>query len=450
MLRFSHPCLIIFPRMRPGRFPPSRPGGITAVTINRIVMANLSTSSFPKRPLFILPVFAAAPPNGTGEENQASDPCTRDLNGASFDLLPQIIWTARPDGGLDYLSPRYYAFTGARPGAGLGWQWTEVIHPDDIAPTLGQWRHSLQTGGPYRVEFRIRRAADGQYVWHLTQAEPVRDAAGNVSRWVGCCVDIHEQKLRQTDARDHEALESKVGERTRDLLLKNTELVRVNEALDCLVHIAGHDLRSPINNLKALLNIHEHTDDDAEKAQLIRYMRESVRRLDQTVAGLLRILEVNNSSETLVQTVSFADALEIVMADYGDEARQSGARLLPDFYDCSRLRYNETYLLSIMRNLVSNALKYRSPKRPLQLEINTGRSGDFVVLTVKDNGIGMDGAQVREKLFKPFSRLSGQGDGKGLGLHLVKNMVEKNGGHIRVESTPDAGTTFRLYLQEYE
>jgi signal transduction histidine kinase len=123
---------------------------------------------------------------------------------------------------------------------------------------------------------------------------------------------------------------------------------------------------------------------------------------------------------------------------------------LPDFYDCPRLRYNETYLLSILRNLVSNALKYRSPKRPLQLEITTGRSGPFVLLTVKDNGIGMDGKQVHEKLFKPFSRLSEQGEGKGLGLHLVKHMVEKNGGSIRVESTPNVGTTFRVYLKEYE
>jgi len=413
-------------------------------------MSNLYASLSPKRLLFVLPFFAAAPLHKAPEENQAPDPFGRAPAGTLFEFLPQIIWTARPDGGLDYLSPRYYAFTGARPGVGLGWQWTEVIHPDDVAPTLEQWRQSLQTGEPYRVEFRIRRAADGQYVWHLAQAEPVRDAAGNVVRWVGFSVDIHEQKLPETTARDQEVLEAKVGERTRDLLLKNTELVKANEALDAIVHIAGHDLRSPIHNLKALLSIHNHSDNGAEKTQLIGYMQESVRRLDQTVAGLLRILEAKNSSETLVQLVSFADALEIVMADCGDEARQSGARLLPDFYDCPCLRYNETYLLSIVRNLVSNALKYRSPERPLQLEISTGRSGEFVVLTVKDNGIGMDGAQVREKLFKPFSRLSVQGEGKGLGLHLVKNTVEKNGGHIRVESTPDAGTTFRLYLKEYE
>jgi PAS domain S-box-containing protein len=412
-------------------------------------MSNLYTSLSSKRLLFVLPFFAA-PSHRAPEENQAPNPFSGDPAGTLFELLPQIIWTARPDGGLDYLSPRYYAFTGARPGAGLGWNWTEVIHPDDVAPTLGQWRQSLQTEGSYRVEFRIRRAADGQYVRHLTQAEPVRDAAGNLVRWVGFSVDIHEQKLPETNARDQEVLEAKVVERTRDLLLKNTELVKANEALDAIVHIAGHDLRSPIHNLKALLNIHNHTGNDAEKTQLIGYMQDSVRRLDQTVAGLLRILEAKNSSETLVQSVSFADALEIVMADCGDEARQSGARLLPDFYDCPCLRYNETYLLSIVRNLVSNALKYRSPKRPLQLEISTGRSGQFVLLTVKDNGIGMDGAQVRDKLFKPFSRLSVQGEGKGLGLHLVKNMVEKNGGHIRVESTPDAGTTFRVYLKEYE
>jgi signal transduction histidine kinase len=357
---------------------------------------------------------------------------------------------AGPEGGLSYLSPRFYALTGTDPPAGLNWHWTAVLHPDDVAPTLDRWRQSLETGEPFRIEHRIRRGLDGLYVWHLAQAEAVRDAAGCITHWAGASVDIHEQKLRESGARDAETLEAKVGERTRDLLFKNSELVKANEALDAIVHIAGHDLSSPINNLKALLNIQEHTQSDTEKAQLFRYMQESVRRLEHTVAGLLRILETKNSSESLVETLCFADALEIVMADHGPEARRLGARLLPDFYDCPRLRYNETYLLSILRNLVSNALKYRSPKRPLQLEITTGRSGPFVLLTVKDNGIGMDGKQVHEKLFKPFSRLSEQGEGKGLGLHLVKHMVEKNGGSIRVESTPNVGTTFRVYLKEYE
>lgn len=415
-------------------------------------MAKFSTQSLPKHPVLVLPFFAATPtPSGEGT-GPAREPGTLagEQVAALVESLPQIIWMAGPEGGLSYLSPWFYTLTGTEPSSGLGWQWTQVLHPDDVAPTLDGWRQSLETGAPYRAEHRIRRAPDGLYLWHLAQGGPVRDAAGHVTHWAGVTVDIHEQKLRENGARDAEALEAKVGERTRDLLHKNTELIKANEALDFIVHIAGHDLRSPIHNLKALLSIHDHRQSDAEKAQLFNYIQESVRRLDLTVAGLLRILETNNQSGALVHTLSFADSLEIVMADYAQEARQLGARLLPDFYDCPRIRYNETYLLSMLRNLVSNALKYRSPKRPLQLEITTERSGVFVVLTVKDNGIGMDGTLVHEKLFKPFSRLSSHGEGKGLGLHLVKNMVERNGGSIRVESIPGAGTTFRVYLKEYE
>jgi PAS domain S-box-containing protein len=413
-------------------------------------MAKLSTPPLPKYSVLVLPLFAAAPPKGAAEASSAPGTLTGEQAAALLSSLPQIIWTAGPEGGLNYLSPWFYTLTGTQPPAGLGWHWTGVLHPDDVPTTLDRWRHSLETGESLRVEHRIRRGLDGLYVWHLTQSEPVRNAAGHVTHWAGTSVDIHEQKLRETGDPDAEALEAKVNERTRDLLFKNTELAKANEALDAIVHIAGHDLRSPINNLNALLSIHEHSQSDDEKAQLIHYMGKSVHRLEQTVAGLLRILETKNSSEILVETLSFANALEIVMADYGQEARRLGARLLPDFYDCPCLRYNETYLLSLLRNLVSNALKYRSPKRPLQLEISSCRSGEFVLLTVKDNGIGMDRTQISEKLFKPFSRLSDQAEGKGLGLHLVKNMVEKNGGSIRVESTPDVGTTFRVYLKEYE
>ena len=413
-------------------------------------MTTFSTARLPTRTVLVLPFFAANPTGKPSPAGCTAGSLTGEQAATLLGRLPQIIWTAGPEGELDYLSPWFYTFTGTDPGAALGWQWMQVIHPDDVTPTLDQWRLCLQTGEPYRTEHRIRRSADGQYVWHLARAEAVRDAVGHIAQWVGASVDIHEQKLREAASRDAEALEARVLERTRDLLFKNTELAKANQTLDSIVHIAGHDLRSPINNLKALLSIHDHTDNEAEKAQLMRYVRESVRRLDQTVGGLLRILETNYSTDTLVQHLSFADTLEVVLADYGEEARRLGARLLPDFYDCPRICYNETYLLSIVRNLVSNAIKYRSPKRPLQLEITAGRSGEFVVLSVRDNGIGMDGTQVRDKLFKPFSRLSGEGDGKGLGLHLVKNMVEKNGGYIRVESTPDVGTTFRVYLKEYE
>jgi PAS domain S-box-containing protein len=369
--------------------------------------------------------------------------------GTLIEALYQIIWTADKEGNLDYISPCFYSFTGLQPGASLGWTWTTVLHPDDVPLSLDRWKHSLQTGQPYQTEYRIRQAANGQYVWHLVRANPVRDKAGNITRWVGTSVDIHQQKLREEGLQTKEGIEEKIGERTRDLLFKNVELAKANEVMESVVHIAGHDLRSPINNLKALLNIYTHTTTEEEKEQIIRYMQESVHRLDKTVAGLLRFLEVHNPNESLVQTLSFAEAFDVVMADYREEAEKQNACICASFHEQPHIRFNETFLLSILRNLVSNALKYRSSKRRLQLQISTCRDGEFVCLIVKDNGIGMDATQVRDKLFKPFSRLSGQADGKGIGLHLVKNMVEKNGGFIRVQTRLDAGTTFLVNLKEY-
>ncbi|GAB3589518.1 PAS domain-containing protein [Hymenobacter daeguensis] len=107
--------------------------------------------------------------------------------------LPVFIWTAQPDGGRDYFNPRWLAFTGHLPDQETGWQWAERLHPEDQDRVLSSWRHSIATGAPYQVEYRLRRH-DGQYRWILSRATPRRDAEGRITMWVGGATDIHEQR----------------------------------------------------------------------------------------------------------------------------------------------------------------------------------------------------------------------------------------------------------------
>ncbi len=134
------------------------------------------------------------------------------------DSLPQIIWTARPDGGLDYYNKAWYQYTGLSFEETKDWGWGPVLHPDDLGPCVARWTESVRTGEPYEVEYRFKRAADGASRWHLGRALPMRDGQGVITQWVGTCTDIHEQKSAK------EKLERHVAARTAELSVANAQL----------------------------------------------------------------------------------------------------------------------------------------------------------------------------------------------------------------------------------
>ena len=110
------------------------------------------------------------------------------------DTMPQMVWSTLPDGYHDYYNARWYEFTGTPAGSTDGEGWNDVFHPDDQAHAWEIWRHSLATGDPYQIEYRLRHF-DGSYRWVLGRALPIRDPEGRITRWFGTCTDIHEQKM---------------------------------------------------------------------------------------------------------------------------------------------------------------------------------------------------------------------------------------------------------------
>jgi PAS domain S-box-containing protein len=109
------------------------------------------------------------------------------------DAMPQMVWSTRADGHHDYYNARWYEFTGMPEGSTDGEGWNDMFHPDDQERAWTKWRHSLETGEPYAVEYRLRRH-DGQYRWVLGRALSIRNGAGEITRWFGTCTDIHEHK----------------------------------------------------------------------------------------------------------------------------------------------------------------------------------------------------------------------------------------------------------------
>ncbi len=141
------------------------------------------------------------------------------------DAMPQIVWTSRPDGWLDYYNQRWFDYTGMTLEQTEGWGWEPVLHPDDLQPCIDTWTESVRTGRPYEIKYRFKRASDGAYRWHLGRADAVRDDEGQIVKWFGTCTDIDNQiKAEEALELARIQLETRVEDRTAELSRVNLGL----------------------------------------------------------------------------------------------------------------------------------------------------------------------------------------------------------------------------------
>jgi len=228
---------------------------------------------------------------------------------------------------------------------------------------------------------------------------------------------------------------------------KNKELEKTNSYLDNFVYAVAHDLRSPIANLKQISELIQMLNKGNDP--IYDKLKTSVDRLDCTASGLIEIIDSQKVEGNQTRAVLFTKKVAQIQEDLDSHILDLGAQFQYDF-EVGKLTYIEPYLESILRNLIQNALKYSHPKRRPEIKISTYRQAGFVVLSVQDNGIGIDLKKAGNRLFRPFKRFTDMASGHGIGLHLIKSMVEKNDGKIEVISKLDKGSTFNIYLKPYE
>ncbi len=224
----------------------------------------------------------------------------------------------------------------------------------------------------------------------------------------------------------------------------NTVLDGKNQSLTDFAYTLSHDLKNPLSNIMSLVQLGRNT---ADKEPFLEKIEASAQVMDRIIKGLMEIIDIDQDTTANVKETHFQDIVARLREEYDRELTACQGKVDTRF-EVESIRYIVPYLESILRNLFSNAIKYHA-ERPLRLTITTRTEDSFIVLTVKDNGIGINLDKHRGVLFKPFKRFTSQQSGKGIGLHLIKKMIEKNGGSIEVESTPGEGTTFLCYLKSY-
>ncbi|MEJ8804506.1 PAS domain-containing sensor histidine kinase [Pontibacter sp. H249] len=238
-----------------------------------------------------------------------------------------------------------------------------------------------------------------------------------------------------------------------ELTRKHNELTLTNRDLDNFIYTASHDLKAPILNIDGLVQrltylFEQKGIQDQELEKLVGYIQKSVNRFKSTIEDLTTISrlkrtldEEGKEEQVVVQTV-FDDILADVM--FLSKEFELPCQIKSNF-EVKTLYFSRKNFRSILYNLLSNSIKYRSQTNPCQIEVKTFREDDWVVLAVKDNGLGIS-QKDQKNLFTMFKRFHDHVDGSGIGLYIVKRIVDNAGGHIKLTSKVGEGTEFKVYF----
>ena len=355
------------------------------------------------------------------------------------DNVPGTLWVADPGGECTYLSARWYGTTGQTQAEGLGLGWTNAVHPDDAVGAGAAFLAANARHEPFSLLFRLRQR-DGEYRWVTDQGLPRFGATGAYDGMVGAVVDVHEQKFA----------ELALQRLTAELGAANEQLVRTNVDLDNFIYTASHDLKAPISNIEGLLYLLQEelppeVAQNAEVGPTLTRMLDAVERFKRTIDHLTDVSKLQKEHAPEAALVNLAAVVEDVHQDLRALLQETGAKLMVDVAALPPVQFSEKNLRSIVYNLLSNAVKYHSPDRPPRVDVRAHVRDGHTVLEVHDNGLGLAEHQL-PRLFGMFQRFHDHVEGTGIGLYMVKRMVENAGGRIEVHSQLGAGTTFFIYL----
>ncbi|PKV76017.1 PAS domain-containing sensor histidine kinase [Pontibacter ramchanderi] len=306
-----------------------------------------------------------------------------------------------------------------------------------------------------RLDFESRMPYREDFVKYIqtSYVPDIRD--GEVAGFYTLVQDVTEQTIARLKLEEsgHEAraLSTKLAETNQQLSGTNAQLTRTNIDLDNFIYAASHDLKAPIYNIERLLVILiESIPNDAQAShdlkQVIEMIHSSISRFKRTIDHLTDVTKLQKENNQEASEVNLSELIHDIRLDLSDQIERMDAHIEVDVEKCESIRFSEKNMRSVLYNLLSNALKYRDPERRPAIRISCEPSGNYTLLKVQDNGLGMKPSGVA-KIFSMFTRLHDHVEGSGIGLYMVKKIVENAEGRIEVDSEIGQGTTFSVYFK---
>jgi PAS domain S-box-containing protein len=330
-----------------------------------------------------------------------------------LNAIPQQVWTATPEGALNYVNQVVSNDFGHVSEAVVGYGWQEFIHPDDLSATLKTWKQALESGREYQNEFRLK-FADGAYYWHLARAVPFIED-DEITLWLGTNTNIHLQK----------ANESKKDE---------------------FISIASHELKTPLTTIKAFFQLTKREISASKPLNVFMEKAErQMDRLERLISDLLDVSKINAGKMTYNQEeFHFGNAL----ADVIESVQQTTRTHTIEFDgNCSAKYYGDQHRIEqVVINLLSNAVKY-SPEGN-RIIVKCEVEDNHIIVSVQDFGIGIEEENLKD-LFNRFYRVENTASrfqGLGLGLFISAEIIKRHGGSFWIESKVGEGSTFYFLL----
>jgi PAS domain S-box-containing protein len=328
------------------------------------------------------------------------------------EAVPDILFTTRADGWCEYVSPRFYEYSGLPQGAAEGLGWLEALHGEDAPRVRDRWMDAVASASPFEIRYRLR-SLSGEYRWFVARALPIRDAAGVALKWFGAATDVH------------------------DLVVAQEGLRAADRRKDEFLAMLAHELRNPLAPIRNATHFLCLGEDEGAARRARDVIERQVDHLGHLVDDLLDVSRITSGKVQLRRRIVTAAAVVERAVETVEPLARARRQELdvslpaePIFLNADIMRLSQ-----VVANLLSNAVKYTPEEGKVALSVE--REEEEMVLRVKDTGIGIPPHKLRE-VFELFTQLDPSLErtegGLGIGLTLVRSLVQMHGGTVEAFS----------------
>ena len=372
--------------------------------------------------------------------------------------LPQLVWVTDNQGNAEFASKRWFEFTGIEPADEATWR--ALVHPDDFENNRNTWVQSLASGTTYKCDVRLKSSAGG-YRWYTVLGEPVLDGENKIVKWVGAFTDIHDTKsFTQELERQVLSRTEELGKSNKALASKNDELEKMNKELQSFAYVSSHDLQEPLRKIQTFATqiLEKENENLTERGKnYFGRMQDAAERMQQLIEDLLTYSRTS-TGERKYERTDLKMIVEQVKEELKEGLEQKHAILeIGEMCEANIIPFQ---FRQLMYNLIGNSLKFSKPGVPPVIKIKSEIISNvplknekategkvYCHIAVADNGIGFE-PEYQEKIFEVFQRLHGRTaySGTGIGLAIVKKIVENHNGFIMAKGVLNEGATFDIYI----
>ena len=371
------------------------------------------------------------------------------------DSLPQLIWTVDFLGNANYFNLSVYSYTGLTKQRLHAGGVLQLLHPEDRLQYTNSWAGAIEKGEGFMLEHRLQNEV-GEFIWHLSSAIAQKDALDNVQMWVGTSTNIQNQKNFTNE------LEDQVQQRTAELVETNMALVDMNIELQSFAYVSSHDLQEPLRKIQMFLSQLSLNDASGFSENAKVYFNKinlATIKMRTLIQDLLTYSKASSSDKIFVST-HLEELAKEVLFDFKDVTDVTQAVI--ELHSLCETKVIPFQFRQLFNNLIGNAIKFAKPNTAPHIVISGERVNEsqfrdgstqpdkkYCHIRFADNGIGFE-AQYEQRIFEVFKRLHGDNEysGTGIGLAIVKKIVDNHGGFIAATGKKGVGAQFDIYIPE--